>query len=117
MGKQFVFLFPEGSHTMEERWASGHIIQIYQWLTIIRWTESWLSYNPLYLAKLCTVRGGALIVNCADPGYYPGKWMEYCCIVRSHPELGKYARMNINPYIVLKGGGRETLFIEKIISK
>ena len=54
MGKQFVFLFPEGSHTMEERWASGHIIKIYQWLTIIRWTEFWLSYNPLYLAKLCS---------------------------------------------------------------
>ena len=53
MGKQFVFLFPEGSHTME-RWASGHIIQIYQCLTIFRQTESWQSYNPLYLAKLCS---------------------------------------------------------------
>ena len=38
-------------------------------------------------------QGGALIVNCADTSYYPGKWMEYHC--RSHPELGKHTRINI----------------------
>ena len=52
-GKQFVFLFQGSSHTMEERWASGRIIQICQWLTLTSspQTESLQSHNPLYLAK------------------------------------------------------------------
>ena len=79
-----------------------------------RYTDyCWLSYNqtppilfidydyislncvkrPLWLLCVLWRQGGALIVNCADTSYYPGKWMEYHC--RSHPELGKHTRINI----------------------